>query len=250
MRILRRWHTPRNGAPNPVETLQLAITENGARTIDETVAALAAMLRQQLWQDRKSAHGAAFTSFAEFALALQPEGLGIRTNQAILFLRKLMVDGGHLAEWTDLLKHVIRPRGRPKENLANSDDFIPTYKLTRTTTGIDRLLLTLDRHHPELFMKVCKGECSAHAAALAAGLVSGRKARFRYGVCDFAEYRKLSDQLKLRLLRDLFREVDIGIQCEFLARDIAPAVSVNLSQRWRSRIAGNATTDDDNNQNP
>src|SRR5262245_3985428 len=82
--------------------------------------------------------------------------------------------------------------------------FQPT-SCTHQTTALDRLLLVLDRHHPELFVNVCTGECSAHAAALAAGLISGRKARFRYGVCDFGEFRKLSDNLKLRLLRDLFR---------------------------------------------
>jgi hypothetical protein len=63
------------------------------------IDALDAVVREQLWQvDRP------FESFAEFAIALPPTGLGVRSLPPLKMLRYALLANGNFAHWTDLLE--------------------------------------------------------------------------------------------------------------------------------------------------
>ena len=126
---------------------------------DTLLDALEAILGQELWQV-----GGKFDTFAEFAIAQQPAGLGVRSSPSLKLLRYALLANGHFASWTELLERLAREPGRPPRKLVNDEDFERFYTVPTATTARDRLLLGLKRHHPEHFAAVCALECSPREA--------------------------------------------------------------------------------------
>ncbi len=76
------------------------------------IDALDAVVREQLWQV-----GRPFEFFAEFAIALPPTGLGVRSLPPLKMLRYALLANGNFAHWTDLLERTAREPGRPRQKL-------------------------------------------------------------------------------------------------------------------------------------
>src|SRR5262245_10461665 len=65
----------------------------------------------------------AFESFAEFSVALPPNGLGARSIRPLKLLRYALLTNGHLAHWTEVMERTMRVPGRPRQNLVNEEGF-------------------------------------------------------------------------------------------------------------------------------
>jgi hypothetical protein len=100
------------------------------------VVALDQIVGESLWRN-----GRHFESFGDFAIALPPAGLGIRSVRPMKLLRHALLAGGYFAQWTDVLERTARERGRPRKKLANDEDFERFYTVPTASTARDRLLL-------------------------------------------------------------------------------------------------------------
>ena len=223
-----RWLNALTGPQNdPVCVVQRALSEYSDMSLHTMIDALDAVVRQQLWQvDRP------FESFAEFAIALPPTGLGVRSLPPLKMLRYALLANGNFAHWTDLLERTAREPGRPRQKLVNDEGFARFYTIPTASTARDRLLLALKRNHPEYFAAVCRLECSPREAGIRAGLV--KVGRWHYGgVCDINAAGALREQAQARLLCELFKVMAPNAQCTFIAREIEPRLDVGLAQRWR-----------------
>src|SRR5262245_25176331 len=99
-----RWLPIAGGSRHdPVRVVQQALSGSPQARPDTLLDALEAILGQQLWQV-----GDKFDSFAEFAIAQQPAGLGVRTSPPLKLLRYALLANGHFASWTELLERVAR----------------------------------------------------------------------------------------------------------------------------------------------
>jgi hypothetical protein len=219
--------TTERSKPDPVRILQEAIL--GVTDLQSLCAALEAVLQIRLWE--RDGHGQVFACFAEFVIARRPVGLEIRTTPSLKVLRTAMIAGGHYAEWTELLKVVMRNPGRPRNTRVNDESFVPFYTVSTAKTSIDRILLALERQHPEHFARVCRKECRPFAAAVDAGLAQSASARSR--VCDVEALKKLGEAHKRHILREVFRAAGHKAQCSLIAEDICPHLGVDLATRWR-----------------
>lgn len=223
-----RWLNALTGShSDPVCVVQRALSEYSDMSLHTMIDALDAVVREQLWQvDRP------FDSFAEFAIALPPTGLGVRSLPPLKMLRYALLANGSFALWTDLLERTAREPGRPRQKLVNDEGFERFYTVPTATTARDRLLLALKRSHPEHFAAVCRLECSPREAGIRAGLV--KPSRWCYGgVCDIAAAGALREQAQARLLCELFKVIAPNAQCTFIARVIEPRLATGLAQRWR-----------------
>ena len=79
-------------------------------SLDTMIDALDAIVHEQLWQV-----GRPFESFAEFAIALPPAGLGVRSLPPLKLLRYALLANGYFAHWTELLERMAREPGRPRQ---------------------------------------------------------------------------------------------------------------------------------------
>lgn len=223
-----RWLNALKGPPNdPVCVVQRALSEYSDMSLHTMIDALDAVVREQLWQvDRP------FDSFTEFAIALPPTGLGVRSLPPLKMLRYALLANGNFAHWTDLLERTAREPGRPAKKLVNDEGFARFYTIPTASTARDRLLLALKRSHPEHFAAVCRLECSPREAGIRAGLV--KVGRWHYGgVCDITAAGALREQAQARLLCELFKVMGPNAQCTFIAREIEPRLEAGLAQRWR-----------------
>ena len=102
-----RWFNGLTGAQNdPVRVVQQALSESSDMSLHTMIDALDAVVREQLWQV-----GRPFESFAEFAIALPPTGLGVRSLPPLKLLRYALLANGNFAHWTDLLERTGAPAG-------------------------------------------------------------------------------------------------------------------------------------------
>ena len=226
-----RWLPIANGSRHdPVRVVQHTLSASPQARPDTLLDALDAILGQELWQV-----GGKFDTFAEFAIAQQPAGLGVRSSPPLKLLRYALLAKGHFASWTELLERVAREPGRPPKKLVNDEGFERFYTIPTATTARDRLLLALKRHHPEHFAAVCKLECSPREAAIRAGLI--RVGGWYYGgVCDIAAAATLKERAQARLLCELFKVMAPSAQCTLIAREIEPRLESGLAKRWRESI--------------
>ena len=223
-----RWFSGLTGAQSdPVRVVQQALSESSRMSLHTMIDALDAVLREQLWQV-----GRPFESFAEFAIALPPTGLGVRSLPPLKLLRYALLANGNFAHWTDLLERTVRPPGRPRQKLVNDEGFARFYTVPTATTARDRLLLALKRYHPEHFAAVCDLECSPREAGIRAGLIKVG-GRYYGGVCDIPAAGALRERAQATLLCELFRVMGPNAQCTFIAREIEPGLDPGLAQRWR-----------------
>ena len=123
--------------------------------------------------------------------------------EPLRLLRHALLDGGHFAQWTEILEQIVRPRGRPRKNLVNGEDFEPFYTMPTAATSRDRIFLNLKRNYPDQFAAVCELKLSPREAAIKAGLIAAGPARYG-GACNLAAAAALKERAQSRLLCDLF----------------------------------------------
>jgi hypothetical protein len=223
-----RWFAPSSPRADPVRVLQQGLAESEHLSWDAMFDALDVILEEELWQI-----GLQFDCFAEFAIGLQPAGLGVRTLRPLKLLRYALLANGYFAPWTELLERVARQPGRPRKTLVNDEGFQRFYTIPTAATARDRLLLALKRHHPEHFAAVCDLEGSPREAGIRTGLI--RVGGWYYGgVCDIAAAAQLRERAQARLLCELFEATAPSAQCTFIAREIEPRLEAGLAQRWRN----------------
>jgi hypothetical protein len=227
-----------NAHDEPVRIVQAVIVGIVGAGEEGFAVAVEKILEAQLWQRQASKDGQVFTSFAAFAMAPRPAGLGIQSTLALKLLRRALLEGGYFAEWTQLLKLAMRTPGRPRTSQANDEGFNRFYTLSTSRTATDQILLGLEKQFPEEYACVCKGECTPYAAAVNAGLVPKRTAppqqRF-----DMEAISKLSEPRKRQLLRDVFKAVGLNAQCTLLSLDVGPWLELDLAGLWKKvRLSG------------
>ena len=213
---------------DPVRVVQDALSATVTMSLNSMTAALAAIVEGDLWQQ-----GRPFELFGDFAVALPPGGLGVRSLEPLRLLRLALVSAGHLAQWTEVLERTARRRGRPRKKLVNDEDFEPFYTVPTATTARDRLLLALKHNYPEHFTAVCELKLSPRAAAIEAGLITAGYSRYG-GACNIQLAAALSARAQARLLCDLFSAMSTNAQCTLIARRLEPSLGFGLAQRWRS----------------
>src|SRR5262245_59391371 len=224
-----RWLPMANGSRHdPVRVAQQALSTSPQARPDTLLAGLDAILDEALWRV-----GGKFDTFAEFAIAQQPAGLGVRSSPALKLLRYALLANGHFASWTELLERVVREPGRPPKKLVNDEGFERFYTVPTATTARDRLLLGLKRHHPEHFAAVCTLECSPREAAIRAGLIKAGRSLYG-GACNIVAAASLKERAQGRLLCDLFNVMSPNAQCTLIARVLEPRLGFGLAQRWRN----------------
>ena len=223
-----RWFPMANGCRHdPVQVVQQALLASPQAGLDTLLEGLDAILGQDLWQV-----GGKFDTFAQFAIAQQPHGLGVRSLPPLKLLRYALLAKGHFASWTELLERVAREPGRPPKKLANDEGFERFYTVSTATTARDRLLLGLKRHHPEHFAGVCALECSPREAAIRAGLIKAGPSLYG-GACNIVAAASLKERAQGRLLCELFNVMSPNAQCTLIARALEPRLGFGLAQRWR-----------------
>jgi hypothetical protein len=224
---LPRWFSEKNEVrDDPVQMVQRALSETAGMALHSLNDALDAIVHENLWQD-----GRPFRTFGEFAVALPPAGLGVRSLRPLKVLRHALLSSGYFAQWTDTLELTAREPGRPRKKLVNDEGFERFYTVPTATTARDRLLLALKRKYPEHFADVCQLRRSPREAAITSGLIAAPSRR--YGVCDFAAAKTLKEPAQAKLLRELFRALSLNAQCSLLALEVEPRLGLELPQRWR-----------------
>ena len=222
--LLGRRRLVRN---DPVKVLREALSAMASTSLSSMTAALEAIIEGGLWQLNKP-----FESFGDFAVALPPDGLGVRSLDPLRLLRHALLTAGYILQWTEVLERTVRPRGRPRKKLANDEDFEPFYTISTAATARDRLLLALKRDHPEHFAAVCALKLSPRAAALQAGVIAVGPSRYG-GACNIVAAAALNKHAQGRLLCQLFQAVSRDAQCALIARTLEPRLGFGLAERWR-----------------
>jgi hypothetical protein len=228
MRTLPRWLSDKIGHRNdPARIVQDALSDTAGMSLQTMTDALDEIVSGVLWRE-----GGPHASFGDFAVALPPAGLGVRSERPAKLLRHALLVGGHFAEWTDVLERVVRRPGRPHKTLANDEGFERFYTVPTAATTRDRLLLALKNLHPEQFAAVCAFECSPREAAIRAGVIKLSPSRYG-GACNIVAAAGLPERAQGRLLCDLFKVMSPSAQCTLIARMLEPRLGFGLAQRWR-----------------
>ena len=168
----------RQDREDPVRLVQDALSATATMSLSSMTAALDAIVEGNLWQ-----LGRPFESFGDFAVALPPVGLGVRSLEPLRLLRHSLLSAGYFAHWTEILERTARRRGRPRTKLVNDEDFEPFYTIPTASTAQDRLLLALKGNYPDHFAAVCELKKSPRAAAIEAGLITAGSSRYG-GACN------------------------------------------------------------------
>lgn len=160
------WKSKR---PQAIRDLQTAVKNIVSFDRAVTRIRLRSVVDEGLWRRCRDGSGQPFQEFDEWALASQPEGLGIDCKENAEYFRDLLLENGDVRAWGSILLRIARPPGRPK-TLAEDEDLARFYRITTATTG--RMLLRLIRDWPEYYDKLCAGEFNTiRQAASAAGFV-------------------------------------------------------------------------------
>lgn len=212
---------------DPVRVVQEVLSATATLSLSSMTAAIDAIVEGTLWQQ-----GRPFESFGDFAIALPPVGLGVRTLEPLRLLRHSLLSAGYFAQWTEVLERTARQRGRPRKKLVNDEDFEPFYSIPTAATARDRLLLNLKRNYPNHFAAVCELKVSPREAAIEAGLIASGSTRYG-GACNIAAAAALNDRAQGRLLCDLFKAMSANAQCALIARSLEPRLGFGLAERWR-----------------
>lgn len=237
MRPLKGLFIRRQSSLDPIEMVQNVLSKEVASTLCAFTDAFDEMMQKEIWQKRGSVEEKIFATFGDFAIAPQPDGLGARTERTFFILRRELIGGGYMREFTDYLERVVRERGRPRKNLANSEDFPRFRRVPTSMTSLERMLLTLKRAHPEVFADMCAHKLSARQAAIQVGLIVDSGGPRRFGVCNYDAAKRLRHRAQGKLLCDLFHILSVDAQCTLLSRHIEPRLGPGLAKRWREERA-------------
>jgi hypothetical protein len=91
------WDDKIGSHTDPVKIVQDALSDAISMSLDAMVGAIDQIVRENLWQG-----GRPFESFGDFAVALPPAGLGIRSERPMKLLRHALPGGSALRCSTDI----------------------------------------------------------------------------------------------------------------------------------------------------
>lgn len=157
-----------------IENLQTALDKAGGSYA--FVVPLMKIMRAAHWENALTASGEPFADFGDFATHPRPQGLGVCDPDAAMAIRDALCSRGFTAAWVTMLKRIVRPRGRVPKNPTNGE-IERFFSLPASPTAKDRLLLRLERDHPEFYQKVAFGQTSAFKAAVQAKIAEPRPQR-------------------------------------------------------------------------
>lgn len=144
---------------DPVQELQRLIMDGGEQAFDLVPKYVAIVLDQRLWTTRKTRGGEPFTSFAQFAAARRPEGLGTPIDpDLMMFCRRNKKVTELLIEAYPLAAHG-----------GDGGDSKVIIEPSNRGTTLTYTLRRLKRDRPDLFHQVMEGKLTANSAAIEAG---------------------------------------------------------------------------------
>ena len=149
--------TKKQTARDLVDEARQCIALSGNNFLARVPRLIADILDTEAWRVLK------YKSFTSFALAR--DGLGLSDDRGAAHLQRLLMDGGYVAEWVEILDVIAISRVKPRKPLPGVAPFL---KLG-TGNDVNRLLLRLYRERDDLYQRVLTGELSVMAAAVEAG---------------------------------------------------------------------------------
>ena len=191
------------------------------------------IIKEKRWATRAQQGGKACASFVELTLAPMPAGLGISTAKRMRPVRASFLALGYYLEWVNLLKGIIRRRGRPPKYAANDIIFRRFWPAPRSHGSIDYVLLSLERDHPEDFKAVCDGKEDYRNTAKRLGLSVPSTSKRPWGVSDIKAVSLLSPRAQGDLMCKLCEVVGVDAHCAMFSRVFEPRLGPGLAQRWR-----------------
>jgi hypothetical protein len=198
--------------------------------LDQLHGALEAVMQGRLWETPREEK---FANFTAFAIAPAPAGLGATTLPALKLLRHLLLEQGRYGPWVNLMEQTMHKRGRPTKKFANGEDFGRVYPYPRTRSSRDHMLLTLKRHHPDVFESLCETKGSIRQAAIKVGFIGPRvEQALRYNVYNAQAAQQLRETAKPKLLKELFDDLGLDAQCTFL-KGLEGVLGRELARAWR-----------------
>jgi hypothetical protein len=210
---------------NHIATVQRLLAGAAGPDFGAFFPAVHAMVAEKQWEQHS------FPSFSESAVAPLPDGLQIWTLPAAKLIRRGLIETLHYPEWVELLEKIKRPSGAPSRTFAQGEGYFRFYKITRSSSAIDRLLPVLSSGaHPQEYEDVCAGRMSIREAAVKAGILpQGWAARH---TLDFSQFVRWSPEIQANRVADLFRRASLEGQCLFLMQELA-SLGLDLPDIWR-----------------
>jgi hypothetical protein len=214
-----------DGANNHFAAVQRALAAAAGPDFGAFFPAVHAMVEEKQWQQRS------FPSFSECAVAPQPDGLQIWTTAAAKLIRRGLLETMHYPEWVELLDKIKRPSGAPSRIFAQGEGYFRFYKISTSSSAIDRLLPVLSSGaHQQEYEDVCAGRLSVREAAVKAGVLPLDWAARH--MLDFTRFDRWSPEVQAKRLAELFRRASLEGQCLFLTHELA-SLGLELADVWR-----------------
>jgi hypothetical protein len=235
------------GSHHSIAIVRRAIKNQPSTDTSSLADALNDIVENRLWSEVRDAMGMPFDSFASLALAPSPHGLNVANQAAARLVRQSLLDNKHYSEWTELIKVCRRKPGNTRNNANRERSRF--YTVGRSTTCVDRLLLTLEEKYPDIFARVCAGELSPRHAAIQAGIISAKPVK-QVGFRDILHSAKhMKPKAQVRLLQLLFDEMSLDAQCALIANSIEVGLgSPGLAKKWRETHSNPTTVRGDDRQ--
>lgn len=216
---------PRSEESDPVTLLQRGFDENDPLGLEGLQSALRDIIRDKLWSSRGD-----FASFAHFAVAAKPAGLGLHTVKAAQILKDLLIGLDYYAEWGLVLDLIRRPAGNP--TFVKSEGCRRFYKISTASMSVDRMLCELFRHHPEVFARLQAREVTYREATRSIRQSRTETAR-RFSA-------KLSEDERRQLMSDLFERMPASAQRAFVLANLDVVPDANIAAALKNRQAANS----------
>ena len=226
-----KWQGRRAAAHARKVTRELQRAFAGGGGIGRLSAQLDAFVSEKSWRVLKSSRGTEFADFGDYACDEHPNGLALREEKTAKFLKAALLAHGHVDAWLQILKRIVRPKGRPRTTLAPGEDFQRFYPANRTLTSTDSIFLGLDNAgRSDLLEAIGRGEIKAKAAAILAGLIEEET---RPGpVVDLPRFRNMSVPAQAKWAGRVLRAMSPEARCLFAERELGRE-GKELAAQWQ-----------------
>jgi hypothetical protein len=225
----------RRGDPpvdDPRAVVQRGLSAASGPELNAFYPAVHRLVRERDWEHPANTNGSGFASFAELAVAPQPDGLQIWTEPAAKLIRGALLETGHVPPWVELLHVIKRPVGAPRKTFTLSEGFCPFYPIPRSQTALDKLLLQLSSgKYPEAYEDVCAGRRKIREAAIDAGILAPPSPHPRK--FELETFKKYPPKVQGKMMGQMFRSAALEGQCFLIASELQPALGMELAQEWR-----------------
>ena len=198
---------------------------------NQLVDAIDTIVTSEEHLSRKSSTGTPFSSFAGFAVAKSPHGLGVNDLPSFRLLAFALRDLEHYGPLVEVAEACARERGRPSNNVAAGENY-QFLKIPTSYNSLLRILVTLKRRHPDIFTRVCAGELTPREAArLAEFLPTDNRAS---GVVNISAAAHLGARAQQNLVVKVWDALTLDAQCALIARRIEPRLGPEMAKQWRA----------------